>query len=299
MKLPISDMMDTCTAEDIALAADINTEAVKAKTLARIHAEPTRRHWKPSVLLAAAIVATLLFGTAVASGSTIVGHYVDDSSEATQRFIITETDGSIRYVEHKFPNASYAIRFDFEEAQEGMVYYKVNQLPYPAHDPWPKPVDSSGWLPYWTVIENDGYYTDPERPYRRNGEMLYQVRVTPLANPDLVYYFNGEVLSEKYDIWQGMSRLRLSIDYANSEHYSYCGVPVNYLILMDPDRRVMVYIAGTSEFNVLEAIAENMEIKVTDEVDTRKEFEEEWTKGPPSNVEYLDPDVSWLDLGRG
>ena len=302
MKLPISDLLDACTADDIELTADINTTAIKAKTLARIHAEKSRRRWKPSVLLAAAIVATLLFGTAVAAGSAIVGRYVEDPSAFTQIIKIQKEDGSILYHKAEHPDACYAITFDFEEPQEGMVYYKLNWLPYPAHDAWPKPVDTSDRLCYWDVIQNDGYYTDPDHPYRRNGEMLYQIRVTPLTDPDDIYFFHGEVLSEAYDTWQGMSRLRLSIDYASMEqnpYYYWDGPPLNYLILFDTNTRCRVCIAGTLGFEDLEAIAENMEIKVTDEPDTTKEYLDAYMEENPSNMEYFGPNMSWLDVGRG
>ena len=302
MKLPISDLLDACTADDIELTADINTTAIKAKTLARIHAEKSHRRWKPSVLLAAAIVATLLFGTAVAAGSAIVGRYVEDPSEFTQIIKTQKEDGSILYHKAEHPDACYAITFDFEEPQEGMVYYKLNWLPYPAHDAWPKPVDTSDRLSHWDVIQNDGYYTDPDHPYRRNGEMLYQIRVTPLTDPNDIYFFHGKVLSEAYDTWQGMSRLRLSIDYASMEqnpYYHWDGPPVNYLILFAPNTSILIYIAGTLGFEDLEAIAENMEIKVTDELDTTKEYLDAYMEENPSNIEYFGPNMSWLDLGRG
>ncbi len=303
MKLPISDLMDSCTAEDIELTAEINTEAVKAKTLARIRAEQKpRRHPKPRVLLIAAVIAALLMITAAAVGGAIVGRYVDDPSELTHILKIKQENGSIKYRKVEYPNASYAITFDLEASQKGMVYYKLNYLPYPAHDAWPKPVDTSDPIPYWEIIQNDGYYTDPDRPYRRNGEMLYQIRVSPSTDPDCIYFFNGEVLSEKYDTWQGMSRLRLSIDYSNTEetvYYNWDGSVVNYLILADPETNCRIYIAGTLGFEDLEAIAEHMEIIVTDEVDENKEFLEEWRKENPSNTEAIGPNVSWMDIGRG
>ena len=303
MKLPISDLMDTCTTEDIELTADINTEAVKTKTLSRIRTkQKLRRHPKPRVLLIAAIVAGLLMITAAAVGGAIAGRYVDDPSELSYILKYTVEDGTVRYVKAEHPNASYAITFDLEVSQDGMVYYKLNQLPYPAHDAWPKPVDTSDWIPYWEIIQNDGYYTDPDRPYRRNGEMLYQVKVYTSTAPDCIYFFNGEVLSEKYDTWRGMSRLRLSIDYSNTEetpYYDWDGPPVNYLILADPETGCVIYIAGTLGFEDLEAIAEHMEIIVTDEVDEHKEFIEEWRKEHPSNTETIGPNVSWMDIGRG
>lgn len=304
MKLPISDLMDTCTAEDMALTAEINTEAVKAKTLARIRTEQKPRHHpKPRVLLIAAIVAALLMVTAAAAGGAIVGRYVDDPSEFTHILKIKQENGSIKYRKVEYPNASYAITFDFEEPREGMVYYKLNQLPYPAHDAWPKPVDTSDWIPYWEIIQNDGYYTDPDRPYRRNGEMLYQIKVYTSTDPDCIYFFNGEILSEEYDTWRGMSRLRLSIDYSNTEenpiYYYWDGPSVNYLILADPETSCVIYIAGTLDFADLEAIAEHMEIKVTDEVDENKEFLEKWMKENPSGTETIGPNISWMDIGRG
>lgn len=152
MKLPISDLMDTCTTEDIELTAEINTEAVKTKTLARIRTkQKLRRHPKPRALLIAAIMAALLMITAAAAGGAIAGRYIDDPSELTHILKIKHENGSIKYREVEYPNASYAITFDLEEEQKGMVYYKLNHLPYPAHDAWPKPVDTSDPIPYWEI----------------------------------------------------------------------------------------------------------------------------------------------------
>lgn len=298
MKLTISELMEQCSAASVDLTADIDTEAVKQNVLARIQAEPPKgKRFKPTVLLVAAAVMTLLVGTAVATGRDLRGWFVDDPDEAT-RIYAYEEDGGIKYVKQEFPDAAYAMSLDFEEPQENLVYYKLNWLPYPAHDPWPKPVDTADWLPNYEVIENDGYYTNEERPYQRNGEMLYQVRVSPLQETDTVYYFNGEVISESTDVWNGMSRLKLTIDYKESAYVYDYGAPVNYLILVDSENRVMIYIAGTLGFADLEKIAKNLEIKVSDTVDPNLEYLEELRKENPLREQIGTP-ISIMDLGRG
>lgn len=277
MKLPITDLMDDCCPEQAAISQEIHTQQIKDNVLNRIHAEPKPIcHFRPSVLLVAALIMTLLVGTAVATGNAISAEPVDDPSVADRIVVHYDAEGNVTDAQViEMPDAQFAVTYEVEQPQYHRIQYKVNWLPYPAHDTWPKVMDTSGWLDNYTdaYIQNDGYYTTEGRPYKQLDVMLYQIRVTGMTGSGDIHYYNGEPTFVKQDTWNGWSRLEFTIDYTNSTTV-YWGRPINYLILFDPETSVHVQIAGTMDFETYEKIAEHMEIKVCDELHPM--YTEEW-----------------------
>jgi len=302
MNIPITDLMDDCCPEQVTLCSDVQTDTIKETVLSRIHAEPKPvRRFRPSVLLVAAAVMTLLVGTAIAAGRAISTRPVADANEADRIFIWYDENGKVTDAHVvEMPDAQFAVTYKVEQPQYNAIDYKLNWLPYPAHDTWPKPVDTSGWLNNAsdTTIENDGFYTVEGHPYRQLDQMLYQIRITGMTDSETVYYYNGAPTVVKQDQWNGWSRLEFTIDYTDSTSIAW-GRPINYLILFDPKTSVWVQIAGTMDFETYEKIAENMEIRVTDQL--HYVYTEEWQEwiadyGLPLEIGNT---AAFGDLGRG
>lgn len=277
MKIPITDLMDDCCPEQVIVGKAVNTDAVKENILARIHAEiKPVRHFRPGVLLVAAALMTLLVGSAVAYERAIYTHSVDDAREADRIVVYYDDTGKVVDADVlELPDAQFAVSYQVDQPQYNVIEYKLGWLPYPAHNTWPKPVSTEGWLDNVSdaYIQNDGYYAVPDHPYRQLDEMLYQIQVTGLTDSDAVHYYSGTPTVVKEDTWEGWNRLEFTIDYTDSTTV-FWGRPINYLILFDPESSVKVQIAGTMDFETYEKIAENMEVRVTDEL--HYVYTEEW-----------------------
>ena len=95
------------------------------------------------------------------------------------------------------------------------------------------------------------------------------------------YCFDGEADVIKQDMWRGFERTELSIDYTGTRHGYDRG---NYLLLFQPEENYLVFIGGTDSMEQLERIAENLEIRVGDEITELYDF---------------GCDIAMLDIGRG
>lgn len=288
MKLPISDLMEACTAEDISIETHINTEAVKQTVLSRIQAEPPKRkRFKPSILLVAAAVMALLVGTAVATPTVLSGREVTDTDET---FHYDYHNGKDIYYESYYEDAGYVIEFDIPEDATPQDHHVEFRL---------------GWLPeeYEGVPITPIYYTLNEWAQGQVGTDLglleefgeyidiipYQVNVwgKKADSFETKYYLNGETTLVKQDNWNGWNRMELTVDYTNSNALRW-EYPVNYLLLYDPEENIFVNICGMMDLETLEQIAEHMEVRVTDEL----------CQHVPS-YEHKGPSVAMLDLSRG
>lgn len=96
---------------------------------------------------------------------------------------------------------------------------------------------------------------------------------------DVRCMFSGQTETVLQDEWLGMQRTELSV-YGDS----WGGRPANYLLLFQTEGNYLVYIAGNSDFSVLEKIAENMEFKTGDT--------DSFSRSKPT-------DAMWLDMALG
>lgn len=295
MKLPISDLMETCNADAIDIHTESNTEHIKADVLRRIRAEqpPRKKHFKPSVLVAAAAVMTLLIGTAVATTSALSGRELDDTAETVWFSHVNKTD---EYQRIHWPDAGYAIDLDIPEdakSQENIVYYRLNWLPtelngepFPTQENTPVITDAEGWTRFdvQTFMDLGAAYGYSEE----TNIIAYQVNVSTIQQHEyeMVYYLNGDTTLVKQDNWKGWNRMELTVDYSTSDTFRW-PQPVNYLLLYDPVENIFVNICGMMDLDTFEKIAENMEIKISDEP---YEYALPNAIGSPAGI---------LDLGRG
>ena len=278
MKLSISDLMDCCTAEDIELTVEINTASIKTKTLARIRPKDSRHHKSLRLLLVAAVITTLLIGTVTASYITYLSLRTVANAEETIWYDFIAGTGEYQQVYH--PYAQYAIDLEIPEdakPQENMVYYRLNWLPSesPSYDFGE--VNEDGWMPFHCQTWEDLGETIP-----------YQINISTIQQHEfeIVYYLSGDTTLIKQDNWNGWNRMELTVDYTKNGGLRW-DEPVNYLLLYSPDDNIFINICGMMDLKTFETIAENMEIKVSDEP---YEYCVPNTLGMPAGM---------LDLSRG
>ncbi len=140
----------------------------------------------------------------------------------------------------------------------------------------------ANWLPSEPTCGSLGVYTDYISDDGEGSIIPYVVNSYNKINiQGIRYCFEGKEKEVRQDIWNGYERTELALDYAGTP-YGYD--IVNYLLLFQPEDNYLVYIAGTNSMDDLEKIAENLEIRVGNEID------ELYDAGD---------DIGLLDLGRG
>ena len=278
MEYRIDDLLDEYRDTSISLKTMEYTsaDAIKEMTVNKISSQGcgTRRRRKPGVILAAAVAATLLVGTAVASSAKFFStRDVEDSSETAYYSDIG--NGQYQYVE--FPDTTFAIELDIPEdaqPQEHMVYYRVNWLPteyegrtIPAQDPKLLQMDDEGWMPFTAQVCADlGFVGGQLTP---NCDIIaYQVNINTLQEHeyDIVRYLSGDVTLVKQEYWNGWDCIELTADYRAEDSGAKWDTPVNYLLMYNSKDNIFVNICGMMDFEALEKIAQNMEIRVSDEL---------------------------------
>ena len=288
MRQAITELMDDCCVEEIDICSEIDTSAVKADVLGRIRAEakPVRRFRLRLVLVAAAVM-TLLIGTAAAAGNGMFSRSVEDSGETTWQSYVPEGE---TYQTVSWPDASYALEFAPTKSQENTVYYRLGWLP----EEWEgtalsAPVSTAQWTPdSHRIIQEFPLYN---RPTDSVDTIPYLIEMFTIQTHefDYVYYLNGEVTEVKRDTWNGWERLELTVNYTDAAMFRW-SVPVNYLLLYDPDESILFKICGMMDLETYERMAEHLEIKISDEP-------AEYTV--PTADQHIGSPSIILDLGRG
>ena len=301
MEYRIDDLLDEYFDASVSLdtMAYTSADTIKEMTMNKIKGEERgkRRYRKPGVLLVAAAVATLLFGTAMASCVTYFSFREVEEPLDLGYFYITEDDVQ-QYVD--IVDATCAIDLNIPEdvnAQDKVVYYRLNWLPteyegevLPTQPPDMIGIDDEGWIPMFSQVFADlGFIKDGAivEEFDSSRDLIaYQITVSPVPAPeyDKVLYSIGDVTLVKQDYWNGWGRVEVTVEYENMWQE-----PVNYLLLYDPEDNVLVTICGMMGLEVFEKIAENMELKVSDEL-----------------IEYYVPDYDYIgtpatqiDMSRG
>lgn len=151
--------------------------------------------------------------------------------------------------------------------------FKANWLPMEPQNPYSPNRD--GWYNYLCNTGEDV-----------NGELPYVVQLHNGANlKDKRFYLNGKMEILKEDEWNGWQRTEITGDYTDfMPKESTAMFTRNYLLLFSEENGYMVYIASSQYgFDVLERIAENLEVEILDTVATSLESSTE---------------VCYWDLGR-
>jgi len=235
---------------------------IKEDVMNKINCKNTKRARHPlrtALLIAAAVLALGGSALAVHLGTMRVRNV---TGETQQGSYVNEWG---RKVNVAFSHAQLELSFEVEgESREVLL----------------KP----GWLPSepnWSDMDEEGC----GRVISDQGEGSVLPYVLWIFNGaelrDTRYYFNGEPEMVTEDEWLGWQRTEFTVDYTKTIPGAW--EKANYLLLFSPEDNYLLYLAGTSDFETLEKIAADCEIKVTQEPATDE-----------NNMDF-----SFLDLGRG
>ena len=140
----------------------------------------------------------------------------------------------------------------------------------------------ANWLPSEPTVGVPDEYTDYLSNTGKGSVLPYEINSYNRTDiQGIRYCFNGKETLTKQDIWNGYERTEIVVDYTDSP-LSFN--TVNYLILFQPEDNYLVFIGGTDPMETLEKIADNLEIRLGDEI-----------------TEFYDQGsyIAWFDLGRG
>ena len=140
----------------------------------------------------------------------------------------------------------------------------------------------TNWLPSPPTWGEAGEFMEYLADEGHDAILPYQINTYNRTDlQGIRYCFDGEAEVIRQDMWRGFERTELSIDYTGTPH-SYDRA--NYLLLFQPEDNYLVFIGGTDSMEVLEKIAENLEIRVGAELTELYDF---------------GSDIAMLDIGRG
>ena len=140
----------------------------------------------------------------------------------------------------------------------------------------------ANWLPSPPSWGEAGEFTDYLADEGHGALLPYEINSYNRTDlQGIRYCFDGEAEVVRQDMWNGFERTELVIDYTGT-HHSY--TKAGYVLLFQPEDNYLVFIGGTSPIEMLEKIAENLEIQL----------------GPVIETLYdSGSDIAMLDIGRG
>lgn len=280
MQIRISDLMDDCCPEGVALgAADAAlTQRIKADVLNKIKNDAPRpgRRNVTRILLLAAVIASLMTATAFAAGLFGMHRETVPADEIPSGYWRFYDDEGKLTEEQKlsYPDAGMVFTFYGPEDSE----YNLPEF-------------SFGWLP------EEGEHYEEQKSGSEDwmysyGQMcnceLIPCKVNIMSVPANGYrgVLNGEVAVIKEETWDCWAVTEIQVDYTHSKmvHWSE---PVNYIFMFDEERGYLVMVKGCEGMDTLEKIAKNLEIRESDTPPT--------SYGSPLD----EVQIGCFDMGRG
>ena len=241
--------------EKLSLPGEENSVLLTDKKEETMHSKKSKT---TRIVLIAAAIAALLAATALAAGI-----FATRATPVEDGGGLSGTWGDVTAT---FPDTEMYLTFESANPHHE-VYFKAGWLPTPATV---NEADENGYS-WYLADEGEGQV----EPYCINSYNRANIN-------DIRYTLNGKAEVVLQDEWKGLERTEIAVDYSGSE---YITLPAaNYIMLFDPAANWMIQIAGTSDMETLEKIADNLDIRV----------------GPELTESYEDGfDIAWFDLGRG
>ena len=140
----------------------------------------------------------------------------------------------------------------------------------------------ANWLPSPPTWGDAGQFVDYLADEGHGAVLPYEINTYNRTDlQGIRYCFDGEAEVVRQDMWKGFERTELVIDYTGTCH-GY--TKASYILLFQPEDNYLVFIGGTCPLEMLEKIAENLEIQL----------------GPVIGELYdAGSDIAMLDIGRG
>ncbi|MGI5977586.1 MAG: hypothetical protein ACOX68_07830 [Candidatus Limivicinus sp.] len=271
MELLISDVSSLCFSDNI----DINsseeldmTERIRASVMAQISDRKPVKHRKfIRIFLIAAAAAALLTTAAFAISSFVMNKTATDEA-VSGRWTKLDDEGNIIFdQEVSFPDAGMVFTFTGSEERHN------------------EPEFRAFWLPECNItgVTDEGGWTSYLCDEGKEGSLPFLIQASGVIAGNSKFVLNGDVNVISEEEKDGWEITKLVSDYTDTS-IKWDGNKVNYVLMFNPEMGYLVRVGGTSDMEIIEKIADNLEIRESD----RPPFE----SGVSENI-------GMLDIGRG
>lgn len=265
MKMVLADLAAECFDESIALGEyDEMTARIQKRVLSQVKDDPRRRRFALrqalSIALIAAALVSLLTASAYALGLFRLNkNHIPEEGIVHGEWIERDKEGNITYIQN----------MDYTDTNLTFTYDCGGTPHYVQFQPRWLPMEGKGWTEdgWYSYFGNDGDSAEGQIPYKI--ECFYAV-----PGYQLVMLYESEIMEETTGNGYEVTKL--------INHNPYMG-DENYVLLFSADHGYMIRVGGSLDMETIEKIAENLEVRITDE-----------------EVEYNpDYNIGCLNIGRG
>ena len=245
VKVKWTDLADDCFPEELMLGEydEALNERIKEKVMKQIQAgkhaaQKPRKVFRLVALVA--VIAVLFTVTAYAAG-LFNQRFTKASGAVSGEWIWRNDDGTVEVQKMEYPEAGYILTAEDTGAIPNRIELKANWLPSNTEN-----------VGKWGAYLHDDGGIDGPVPY---GVAIYY------AIPGFTAVLNGEVEIIKEETWENYKVTELTAAW-NLEH----GLGVqNFVLLKDEEHGYIISVGGGDDFETLEHIARELEVRDTGE----------------------------------
>ena len=283
MQIRISDLMDNCCPEGVALgAADEQlTQRIKAEVLNKIKdgdRTPRRRNGT-RILLLAAVIASLMTATAFAAGLFGMRRETVPADEIPSGYwrFYDEEGKLVEEQKLVYPDAGLVFTFTGPDRPRYQLEVKPGWLPEGEHyvECFRSDYTADGW--------GNGFGA-----FCSHDHIPCQIFAYEVDTRGRMSVLNAEPVSIAEETWDNWKVTKVAADYSNTEWSSLnkCWSIVNYILMFDEEQGILAVVRGEDSMDTLEKIAKNLEIRETD-------------TPVPQGSPLDEIQISMMDIGRG
>lgn len=245
MKLTVAELASDCFPEDVMLSTNdaAQTARIRERVMTEIKTSNKKKRYtvrKTLFIVLAALLIAALGVSAYASG-LFQQKLTPATGTVTGRWIWHNPDGTTETQIMRYPDAGYVLTAEETAAIPNGVEVRANWLP--------SAKDMEGkWL---RVIQDPG---------GSDGPIPYEVRVQ-YAIPGLTLVLNGDCEIVREDEWNGYARTEITCRWQEAMQHGLG--EQHFLLLKNEEMGHILQIAGADSFEILEKIAENLEVRDT------------------------------------
>lgn len=283
MQIRISDLMDGCCPEEVALgtADTALTQRIKEDVMNKIKNGNTRHRRRNiiRILPLAAVIAALMTATAFAAGLFGIYREAVPEGEVPSGYWRVYDDAGTLVEEQKlsYPDAGLIFTFTGPDRPRYQLEIRPGWLPDGEHYDkcFRSDYTGDGWgNTFGTLCSCD--------------HIPCQISAFEMDTKEHMSVLNAEPVTIEETTWDNWKVTKVVADYSGTD---WCGMHkylsiVNYILMFDEEQGILAVVRGEDSMDTLEKIAKNLEIRETD------------TPLPQSNP--LDENqIGTMDIGRG
>lgn len=282
MRIPITDLMEDCFPQDADTGCpdEVLADRIKTKVRKEMNKRNKRLHSIRRTILIAAVL-LLLGGIVIAT--TVPGMQVREVPEdeiVSQNVTVIDPKGVAHTNKLFYDNAQSMLSFEVSDEPHHVVSLAPGWLPAQPDGIYSHRGEQTVLFAEQGISSDDPEFTGPWD--YENSNLIYRMMPCALAEgPGMPYrvevldgnavhglsiVVQGSMEVVKQDTWNGLDRFEFSVDFTEHNNYQGTYEPdlVHYLLLFSKEEGYLVIISGVANLDVLEKIAENLEIVVED-----------------------------------